>query len=124
MKITQAEAQIMEVLWRADEPLAIEGLRAQLDEDWADGTVRAFMNRLLRKKAVAATKDGKRSLYRPLLERRDYVVAESETFLARVFQGEAAPLVAHFVKNRRLTPDDLRQLKTIIEDLEAKDDAE
>ena len=124
MKITQAEAQIMEVLWRADEPLAIESLRAQLDEDWADGTVRAFMNRLLRKKAVAATKDGKRSLYRPLLERRDYVVAESETFLARVFQGEAAPLVAHFVKNRRLTPDDLKQLKAIIEDLEAKDDDE
>lgn len=124
MKITQAEAQIMEVLWRADAPLAIEGLRAQLDEDWADGTVRAFMNRLLRKKAVAATKDGKRSLYRPLLERRDYVVAESETFLARVFQGEAAPLVAHFVKNRGLTPDDLRQLKAIIEDLEAKDGAE
>ena len=124
MKITQAEAQIMEVLWRADEPLAIESLRVQLDEDWADGTVRAFMNRLLRKKAVAATKDGKRSLYRALLERRDYVIAESETFLARVFQGEAAPLVAHFVKNRRLTPDDLRQLKSIIEDLEAKDDRE
>ena len=124
MKITQAEAQIMEVLWRADEPLAIEGLRARLDEDWADGTVRAFMNRLLRKKAVAAAKDGKRSLYRPLLERRDYVVAESETFLARVFQGEAAPLVAHFVKNRGLTPDDLRQLKAIIEDLEAKDGGE
>ena len=124
MKITQAEAQIMEVLWRAEEPLAIEALRARLDEDWADGTVRAFMNRLLRKKAVAATKDGKRSLYRPLLERSDYVVDESETFLARVFQGETAPLVAHFVKNRRLTPDDLRQLKAIIEDLEAKDDDE
>jgi predicted transcriptional regulator len=124
MKITQAEAQIMEVLWRADEPLAIEALRAQLDEDWADGTVRAFMNRLLRKKTVAATKDGKRSLYRPLLQRSDYVIDESETFLARVFQGETAPLVAHFVKNRRLTPDDLRQLKAIIEDLEAKDDDE
>ena len=124
MKITPAEAQIMEVLWRADGPLAIEGLRAQLDEEWADGTVRAFMNRLLRKKAVAAAKDGKRSLYRPLLQRSDYVVAESETFLARVFQGEAAPLVAHFVKNRGLTPDDLRQLKAIIDDLEANDDDE
>ena len=72
MKITPAEAQIMEVLWRAGEPVAVEGLRAQLDEDWADGTVRAFMNRLLKKKAVAATRDGKRSLYRPLLERSDY----------------------------------------------------
>src|SRR5262245_53105928 len=116
MKITQAEAQIMEVLWRAAGPLAVEDLRAQLDEAWVDGTVRAFMNRRLRKKAVAAIKDGKRSLYRPLMQRSDYVVAESETFLARVFQGEAAPLVAHFVKNRRLTPEDLRQLKAIIED--------
>ena len=124
MKITPAEAQIMEVLWRAEEPLAIEGLRARLDEEWADGTVRAFMNRLLQKKAVAAAKDGKRSLYRALMQRSDYVVAESETFLARVFQGEAAPLVAHFVKNRRLTPDDLRQLKAIIDDLEASDDDE
>ena len=80
----------------------------------------------LRGREVAVPTPGgiRREGGRPLLERRDYVVAESETFLARVFQGEAAPLVAHFVKNRRLTPDDLKQLKAIIEDLEAKDDPE
>src|ERR1700754_5207028 len=106
MKITQAEAQIMEVLWRADEPLAIEGLRAQLDEDWADGTVRAFMNRLLRKKAVAATKDGKRSLYRPLLARADYVHTESKGLIDRLFDGRLAPFVTEFSERQRLSPDE------------------
>jgi len=117
MKITPAEAQIMEVLWRAAAPLSVEDLQAQLAETWADGTIRAFMNRLLRKRAVAATKDGKRSLYRPLLARDAYVLAESETLVDRLFDGRVGPLVLQFAHHRKLTPEDIADLERLIAEL-------
>ena len=118
MKITAAESQIMEALWRAEAPLAVEDLQRELREDWADGTVRAFLNRLLRKKAVAATKDGKRSLYRPLLARADYVHTESKGLIDRLFDGRLAPLVTHFSERHKLSARDIAELKRLVSELD------
>lgn len=117
MKITAAEAQIMEALWSSDGPLAVEEVRDRLAEDWADGTVRAFLNRLLKKKAVAATKDGKRSLYRPLVARADYVHAESKTLLDRLFDGQIETFVTHFSEREDLTPQQVERLRQLVEAL-------
>ena len=72
---------------------------------WARNTVRVLVTRLLKKGAIsgARAEDG-RYLYRPLLARADYVTAESQGLLDRLFQGEVAPLVAHFAQHRDLDP--------------------
>ena len=58
MKITTAESLIMDILWRAEQPLAIEDLQAGLaDAAWTDATIRTLLTRLVRKKAVAAAKE-------------------------------------------------------------------
>jgi predicted transcriptional regulator len=48
----------------------------------------------------------------------DYVQAESQGLLDRLFGGQLAPLVAHYAKHRSLSPDDLARLKRLIEDLD------
>src|SRR4051812_30834454 len=105
VKITTAESLIMEVLWRTDRPLAVEDVREALTEEgWTDATIRTFLSRLVQKKAVAASKDGRRFLYRPLIARGDYVHAESKSLIDRLFDGQIEPFVAHFSEREDLSP--------------------
>ena len=119
MNISNAESQIMEALWHKA-PLTPEEIIAAVGpaNGWAAGTVRTLITRLLHKKALAgARKDGV-YLYRPLIKRADYVQAESQSLLNRLFEGQVAPLVAHFAEHRTLTAADIRKLKKLIAELE------
>jgi predicted transcriptional regulator len=118
-KISGAESQIMEALWRAG-PLTPDGIVAEVGEahGWAPGTVKTLITRLLRKKAIEGRKEAGGYFYRPLLARTSYVQAESQGLVDRLFGGEVAPLVAHFAEHRALTPRDIAHLKTLIAKLE------
>ena len=91
-------------------------------QQWQDATVKTLLNRLLNKGAIEAAKDGRRYLYSPKLRREDWVMGESESLLARLFDGRVAPLVAHFSQHRKLGAEDLAELRRLIDDLESGDD--
>ncbi len=118
-RISAAESEVMKVLW-TDSPKAAEDILAVLakDQGWAEGTVKALLNRLLNKGAVAADKDGRRFLYRPLIGRDDYVDTESQGLLDRLFDGRLAPLVSHFSKREKLAPEDVAELRRLLEALD------
>ena len=120
MTISTAESLIMEVLWRSPRPLAVEDVTEALahESGWTEGTVRTLMTRLKKKKAVAASKEGRRLFYRPLVDRTAYVHDQSQGLLDRLFQGELTPLVHHFAKHRDLTPAEIEDLKALIAEVE------
>jgi predicted transcriptional regulator len=122
IKISAAESQVMEALWRG-KPLSPEEIIARVGpaNGWAAGTVKTLINRLLKKRAIAGSKEKGGYLYRPLISRADYVSDESQGLLDRLFKGEVAPLVAHFAEHRQLTPKDIRKLKALIAELEDTD---
>ena len=117
--ISEAEREIMEVLWRRS-PRSAEEILAEVGprQRWQEGTVKSLLNRLLRKRAVKATRDGRRYLYRPLLVRERYVLEESKSLLDRLFGGRVAPLVAHFSEQRKLSKKDIAELKRLIGELD------
>lgn len=119
IRISEAESQVMEALWRKS-PLTPEEIitTATIANDWGAGTVRTLITRLLRKKALTGKRQDGRYLYRPLISRAEYVQGESQSLLDRLFQGQVAPLVAHFAEHRALTASDIRKLKKLIVDLE------
>jgi predicted transcriptional regulator len=84
-------------------------------QGWTDGTVKVLISRLVKKKAVAATADGRRYQYAPLLTRESYVGAESQGLLDRLFQGRLAPLVMHFSEGDKLSDEDIAELKALVE---------
>lgn len=118
--ISDAESQVMEVLWRAAEPLAAEQVVDALSETqrWQAVTVKTLLNRLFKKGAIAAHKDGRRFLYHTVLQRDEWVAQESEGLLARLFGGRIAPLVAHFGSQRKLSPADIQELRKLIDELD------
>src|SRR5690242_20315507 len=119
MSISEAESQVMEVLW-SRHPQTADDVVAALaaTTDWQEPTVKTLLNRLLKKGAIAAQRDGRRYLYRPLLQRTDYVHAASKGLLDRLFDGRVAPLVAHFSQARKLSKQDVAELKRLIEEIE------
>jgi predicted transcriptional regulator len=50
--------------------------------------------------------------------RADYVQAESQGLLDRLFDGRLAPLVSHFSERRRLSAEDIAELKRLIAEIE------
>ncbi len=119
MNISEAEAQVMEVLWHRH-PLSTEEIAAALQgrQDWQLATIKTLLNRLLNKGAVSADKDGRRFLYSPVLRREDWVAEQSNSLLDRLFDGSLAPLVAHFSSRRKLKASEIKALKKLIEDYE------
>jgi BlaI family transcriptional regulator, penicillinase repressor len=119
MKISAAESVVMAALWRR-EPLSAEDIAGEVaqGQGWSEATVKTLINRLLNKGAVEAEPDGRRYLYRAKLARADYVGAESQGLLDRLFDGRLAPLVSHLSRSRSLTPEDIAELKRLIEEME------
>ena len=119
MNITDAESQVMEALWERS-PLGGEALigAVRSRRDWGEATVKTLINRLLKKKAIASEKLDGRHGYRPLVQRADYLQAESQGLLDRLFDGQLAPLISHFAEHRKLEPEDVARLKRLIEELE------
>jgi BlaI family penicillinase repressor len=120
MPISDAESVVMEVLWRAAAPMSAEEVVAALADttDWQEPTIKTLLNRLLKKRAIVAERDGKRYLYSAKLKRADYVHSASKSLLDRLFGGRVAPLVAHFSEAGKLSKKDLVELKRLIEELD------
>jgi predicted transcriptional regulator len=119
MSISVAESVIMEALWKQS-PLTAEDIAAEVaaDHDWTEATVRTLINRLLKKKAIAAKKDGRRYLYRPVMKRADWVHEESQGLIDRLFDGRLAPLVTHFSERQKLSAKDIAELKRLVSELD------
>ncbi|WP_166209407.1 BlaI/MecI/CopY family transcriptional regulator [Cognatiluteimonas telluris] len=124
MQISEAESAVMDVLWRASaqrgEPLAAEDVVAALAQSrqWQEPTIKTLLNRLLKKGAIRASKDGRRYLYTPVLKRQDWLLGESQGLLERLFDGRVAPLVAHFSQHRKLSPKDIAELRQLLDELD------
>jgi predicted transcriptional regulator len=120
--ISEAESQVMELLWR-NAPQGSEEMVAALQPDtgWHENTVRTLLNRLVRKGAVRAEREGRRYLYSPVLTREQWQTQESRSLLDRVFGGRIAPLLVHFSRNEKLSARDVAELRKLVDRLEKKE---
>ncbi|MDN5782135.1 MAG: BlaI/MecI/CopY family transcriptional regulator [Luteimonas sp.] len=122
MQISEAETQVMQVLWERSPRSADEVVAALASStDWAEPTVKTLLNRLLNKGAIEAVRDGRRYLYTPVLQREAWLAEQSEGLLGRLFGGRVAPLVAHFSERGRLSDADIAELRQLLEEID--DDA-
>jgi BlaI family transcriptional regulator, penicillinase repressor len=124
--VSEAEAQVMDVLWQvapvqaADAGLSTDEIAQALrgSQPWQLATVKTLLNRLLNKGAISAQQDGRRYLYRAVLQREAWLRTQSQSLVDRWFEGRLAPLVAHFSAHRRLKAADIQALKKLIADWE------
>jgi BlaI family transcriptional regulator, penicillinase repressor len=114
-RISEAEWEIMEVLWWKHPLTALDVVRQLAPhKEWKDLTIRSMLGRLVRKKAVGFRAEGKIYYYRPLVTRDQCVHEASQSFLERVFEGATASLLIHFVEKKPLNKKELAELEAIL----------
>lgn len=119
-KISDAEHAVMEALWETAPLTAAEVTdRVHDARGWSIQTVKTLLARLLAKDIVAAEQDGRRFLYRPVVERDDYVTGESRRLVDRLFGGRAAPLVAHLAEQDQLSSQDIVEIEALLKALKS-----
>lgn len=115
--ISDSEWSVMEALWERAPQTASEVTRTlKPTMKWAENTVRTLLTRLVEKGALKTDENtsGTRT-YLPAVKREACVRAESDSFLQRVFQGAAKPLLIHFAQNSKLTPEEVKELKKLLD---------
>ena len=121
-RISDSEWEVMKILW-TESPLTanriVERLKAAMP--WKATTIRTLINRLVEKKAVGYEKKGREHHYYPLASESQCVQAESQSFLSRVYRGALNPILAAFTDNESLSPEDIKQLKRILEKNEGEE---
>lgn len=117
-RISDAEHAVMEVLWR-ESPLGAQEVADRIDQarGWSIRTVKTLLSRLLAKGVLVHEEEGRRYLYRPVVERDDFVTRESRRLLDRMFGGSVSPLIAHLAEQDSLTPEDIAEIEALLKEL-------
>ena len=117
-RISEAEHAVMEVLWDRNPISAAEVCEAICARrDWSIPTVKTLLSRLVQKQVISTEPQGRKFLYRPLIERSDYVGGESRRLVDRLFGGRAAPLFAQLAESEALTDDDLVEIEALLREM-------
>lgn len=117
-KITEAELEVMEVLWRAGGPLTLAQIRDALPEKNGD-TTKTLLRRLCAKGAVGQEKE-KVFRYRPLVSRAAVGERRAKRLIDKLYAGSARDMVAALVKGDGLDKEDVAQLRALLEELDGK----
>jgi len=122
MQISNSEHDVLDVLW-SESPLTVGQVveRCQSKRDWHENTVKTLLARLLKKRAVKRSKDGRQYFYSPTVSREVVVTTAAESLLDRFFDGQMQQFVAHFAERRKLSKKDIRDMEALLE--KVKNDA-
>ena len=115
-RLLASELEILEMLWRAESVSIVEGQRA-LEGQTGYTTVQTRLNRLV-KKGVVKRSRSKPAKYSAAIRPEDVATGDLDLLLEKVSRGRVLPLVAHLVKDRTLTVDEVGELRQLIADAE------
>ena len=115
-KISDAEWQVMRVLWEKS-PLTVKEVIDILSEKttWKSETIRTLINRLAKKNAIGFEKKGRRHYFYPQLSEEECVKADADSFIERVGATMLKPVLATFIENEQLSDKDIEELQQILD---------
>lgn len=109
----------MKVVWRAKD-VSVREVYETLRErrPVAYTTVMTMMNTLEGKGYLRKSLDGRAYRYRAAIPERKVVTTMVRDFVERVFDGSAAPLLAHLVAETDLSDEEREELRRLIDEAE------
>jgi len=115
--LSAQEWKLMDLLWAKSPQPAYDLIETLApSEKWHPNTIRTMLARLVRKGVVGIEPYKNLYLYSALQSRERYVAAESGSFLERVFGGALRPALLHFASRQRLSPEEVREMKRILDE--------
>jgi predicted transcriptional regulator len=114
-RLTKAEEEIMLILWELEEA-TIRDVMSQLQDPDIPYTTISTVVRVLEKKGYVGHKAvGTTYLYRPLLNKQEYLKGYLSGIVTKYFEGSFSRMAAFFARENDLGMSDLQELMDEIE---------
>jgi BlaI family transcriptional regulator, penicillinase repressor len=115
--ISDAEWQVMKVLWEKS-PLTsteiIESLRG--NTTWSPKTIHTLISRLVKKEALGVSKNSTINQYYPIVSQDECRKVETKSFIKKVYDGSLQLLIANFIKDEKLSLEEIDELRRILDE--------
>ncbi len=120
-QVSEAEWEVMKILW-AHHPLSSNEIVERLEgrAQWKEKTIKTLISRLVNKKALGYTQNGRAYSYYPLVSEEECIKAENRSFLRKIYGGALKPMLVHFMQDGKLTRAEIEELKQILENKEQR----
>ena len=117
--LSDREWTVLSALWDSGGD-TLGGLTETLrpETGWSRNTVLTYLTRMEAKGLVSIDKSGHPRLYRAALDRADCQAQERDSFLRRVYRGSAGDLVAAFLKESPISPQEREELRRLLDEME------
>ena len=117
VKISDAEIEVMKVIWEKKEVTSLEIIKELESRNWNDNTIRTLITRLITKKAVGISKkEGKTYTYVPLVKEGEYKVKKTKSLLKQLYHGSLDEMLLNFVDSNEMSKSELKNLIHQIEE--------
>jgi len=117
VEMTEAEWEIMKVVWDA-EPCAAGTVQEALAQrkEWAYSTVKTTMDRMVDKGFLEITRIRNLQLFRSCMSKAEARRAEFQKMLKRAFDGALTPLMEFLIEHEGVSDQEATQLRKVVED--------
>lgn len=117
VKLFDSELRVMDVLWREGDCSAkhISDVLAK-EIGWNMNTTYTLIKRCISKGAIERTEP--HFMCHALIPKEDVQMAETDELINRVFDGSVDKLFASLLGRKKLSPDQIKRLKQIVNELE------
>ena len=117
INISDAEWDVMQVVWSLKSATAADVIeRLEPATGWSHRTIRTLLARLVQKGALSAEEEGHRHRYRPRITQERCVREAGQSFLEKIFSGDPAELLVHFVRNSQMSAEEIERLKQLLDE--------
>lgn len=111
----------MRVLWEKGEATVVDAREALAPErPLALTTVATTLKRLEKRGLVTHRRDGRQFVYRAAREEEEVRRSMVGEFMERLFEGDAAALVHHLLREQDVDPDDVERIRALLEEREGE----
>ena len=115
-RLPDAEQEVMQAIWACTAPVARTDIEEILlpEHPMAMTTLLTMLTRLAEKGFISIEKQGRRSLYTPLIAQEDYLAAQSKTFFEKLC-GRNVSTFAAALCDSGLTREEIAELRSLLE---------
>lgn len=115
MQLTNAEEQLMQILWKKERAFMKDLIDAHEDPKPASTTIATLLKRMQDKNFVDYIQYGRSREYFPLVKKKDYFSKHVNALIKNFFNDSPSQFASFFTEETNLSKKELEELKLIID---------
>ena len=114
-QISEAEFEVMKIVWK-HAPINTNEITDRLTKTtkWSPKTIQTLIKRLVTKGALSYEKESRVFVYTPLIDEKEYIGQESNSFLKRYYDGDITAMLSAYIEDDKLSTAEIDTLRSLL----------